>query len=129
MENRLARRTFLVKLGCAAVGVGEFSLLGGTSLRAASPQTAKPSQNKPCDSVWTKVKPIIVEHLHVDEAKVKPSARFVEDLGADSLDMVELIMAFEEAFNIQIPDKDAEGLKTVQEAVDNICSHQRKSSS
>jgi acyl carrier protein len=60
---------------------------------------------------------------------VTPNARFVEDLGADSLDVVELVMAFEEAFNIEIPDKDAEGLKTVQQAVDYICSHQRKSSS
>ena len=126
MENRLSRRTFLGKLGCAAVGVGELSILGETGLRAASPQTAKPSQNKPCDSIWTKVKQIIVEHLRVDETKVKPSARFVEDLGADSLDMVEIIMAFEEAFNIEIPDKDVEGIKTVQEAVDYICSHRPK---
>lgn len=129
MENRLPRRTFLGKLGTAAVGVGEVAMLGGTSLQAASSQTAKPSENKPCDSLGSKVKQIIVKQLGVDEAKVTPNARFVEDLGADSLDMVELIMAFEEAFKIEIPDKDAEGVKTVQEAVDYICSHQPKLSS
>ena len=125
----MSRRTFLGKLGSAAVGVCEVAMLGGTSLQAGSPQTAKPSKNKPCDSIGSKVKQIIVKQLGVDEAKVTPNARFIEDLGADSLDMVELIMAFEEAFNIEIPDKDAEGIKTVQEAVDYICSHQRKSSS
>ena len=128
MENSLSRRTFLGKLGTAAVGVGEIAVLGGTSLPAASSQAAKPSENKPCDSIASKVKHIIAKQLNVDEAKVTPNARFVEDLGADSLDVVELMMAFEEAFGIEIPDKDAEGIKTVQEAVDYICSHQRKAS-
>ncbi len=71
-------------------------------------------------AVDEKVKQIIVEQLGVDEAEVTPSASFVEDLGADSLDQVELIMAFEEAFDIEIPDEDAEKIKTVQDAVDYV---------
>ncbi len=71
-------------------------------------------------AVDEKVKQIIVEQLGVDEAEVTPSASFVDDLGADSLDQVELIMAFEEAFDIEIPDEDAEKIKTVQDAVDYV---------
>ncbi len=71
-------------------------------------------------AVEEKVKQIIVEQLGVDEAEVTPSASFVDDLGADSLDQVELIMAFEEAFDIEIPDEDAEKIKTVQDAVDYV---------
>ena len=61
-----------------------------------------------------KVKQIIVEQLQVDEAEVTPSASFQEDLGADSLDVVELVMQFEEAFDLEIPDEDAEKIKTVR---------------
>ena len=68
-------------------------------------------------SVETRVKEIIVENLGVDGDKVTSDASFVEDLGADSLDTVELVMAFEEEFNIEIPDEDAEKLTTVGEAV------------
>lgn len=64
--------------------------------------------------VNSKIKDIIAEQLSVDSEKVKPEASFVDDLGADSLDIVELIMAFEEAFDIEIPDSDAEKLRTVQ---------------
>ena len=71
-------------------------------------------------AVEEKVKQIIVEQLGVDEAEVTPNASFVDDLGADSLDQVELIMAFEEAFDIEIPDEDAEKIKTVQDAVDYV---------
>jgi len=71
-------------------------------------------------SVEEKVKQIIVEQLGVDEAEVTPSASFVDDLGADSLDTVELVMAFEEAFDIEIPDEEAEKIRTVQDAVDYI---------
>lgn len=71
-------------------------------------------------SVEQKVKQIIVEQLGVDEAQVDQSASFVEDLGADSLDIVELVMAFEEAFGIDIPDEDAEKITTVKQAVDYI---------
>lgn len=70
-----------------------------------------------------KVKQIIVEQLGVDEAEVTPSASFVDDLGADSLDTVELVMAFEEAFEVEIPDEDAEKIRTVQDAFDYIGKH------
>ncbi|MGH7550192.1 MAG: acyl carrier protein [Gemmatimonadota bacterium] len=68
-------------------------------------------------SVDERVKEIIVENLGVDGEKVTSEASFVEDLGADSLDTVELVMAFEEEFDIEIPDEDAERLTTVGEAV------------
>jgi len=71
-------------------------------------------------SVDEKVKQIIVEQLGVDEAQVDPGASFVDDLGADSLDIVELVMAFEEAFGIDIPDEDAEKITTVKQAIDYI---------
>jgi acyl carrier protein len=71
-------------------------------------------------SVEQKVKEIIVEQLGVDEAQVDQSASFVDDLGADSLDIVELVMAFEEAFGIDIPDEDAEKITTVKQAIDYI---------
>jgi len=67
-----------------------------------------------------KVKKIIVEQLGVDDEDVTPEASFVDDLGADSLDTVELVMAFEEAFGIEIPDTDAEKMATVQNVVDYI---------
>jgi acyl carrier protein len=70
-----------------------------------------------------KVKQIIVEQLGVDENEVTPTASFVDDLGADSLDVVELVMAFEEAFEIEIPDEDAEKIATVQSAIDYIKAH------
>ena len=74
-------------------------------------------------SVEERVKQIIVEQLGVDEAEVTPTASFVDDLGADSLDTVELVMAFEEAFDIEIPDEDAEKIRTVQDAVTYIDQH------
>ena len=78
-------------------------------------------------SVDERVKQIIVEQLGVDEAEVTPNASFVDDLGADSLDTVELVMAFEEAFEIEIPDEDAEKIRTVKDAVDYINSHAKGS--
>jgi acyl carrier protein len=77
-------------------------------------------------AVDEKVKSIIVEQLQVDEAEVTPGASFQEDLGADSLDVVELVMQFEEAFDIQIPDEDAEKIKTVKDATDYIEKNQKK---
>jgi acyl carrier protein len=71
-------------------------------------------------SVEEKVKQIIVEQLGVDEGEVTSNASFVDDLGADSLDTVELVMAFEEAFDIEIPDEDAEKIRTVKDAVEYI---------
>ncbi len=70
--------------------------------------------------VDVKVKEIISKQLGVDQSEVTPEASFVEDLGADSLDTVELVMAFEEAFNIEIPDEDAEKIGKVKDAVDYI---------
>ena len=67
-----------------------------------------------------KIKEIVVEQLGVDADQVTPEAKFVDDLGADSLDTVELIMAFEEEFDIEIPDTDAEKIKTVQDVMDYI---------
>ncbi len=74
-----------------------------------------------------KIKQIISEQLGVDEAEVTSSASFVDDLGADSLDQVELVMAFEEAFGIEISDEDAEKMRTVQDAIDYIDKHAKVS--
>ena len=71
-------------------------------------------------AVADKVKGIIVEQLGVDEEEVTPDASFVDDLGADSLDTVELVMAFEEEFDIEIPDEEAEKIATVQDAISYI---------
>ena len=71
-------------------------------------------------SVEEKVKEIIVEQLGVEEDEVTPNAKFIEDLGADSLDTVELVMALEEPFDIQIPDEDAEKIVTVSDAIQYI---------
>ncbi|RME63919.1 MAG: acyl carrier protein [Nitrospirae bacterium] len=67
-----------------------------------------------------KVKELIAKQLGVDISQVTPEASFVEDLGADSLDTVELVMAFEEAFGVSIPDEDAEKIRTVQDAINYI---------
>ena len=77
-------------------------------------------------SVEERVKQIIVEQLGVEESEVTPSASFVDDLGADSLDTVELVMALEEEFETEIPDEEAEKITTVQQAVDYIGSHLKK---
>ena len=71
-------------------------------------------------TTFEKVKKIIVEQLGVDEAEVTPEASITDDLGADSLDQVELVMAFETEFNIDIPDEEAEKIKTVGDAVKRI---------
>ncbi len=70
--------------------------------------------------VEDKVKEIISKQLGVDQSAVTPEVSFIEDLGADSLDTVELVMAFEEAFNIEIPDEDAEKISRVKDAIDYI---------
>ena len=67
-----------------------------------------------------RVKKIVVEHLGVDESKVNHAASFIDDLGADSLDTVELVMAFEEEFEIEIPDDAAEKIQTIKDAIDFI---------
>ena len=70
--------------------------------------------------ILEKVKKVVIDQLSVDESLVTPSASFTADLGADSLDTVELVMAFEEAFGCEIPDEDAEKIATVQDAVNYI---------
>ena len=78
------------------------------------------------DNAEAKVKEIIINELGVEPEKVTPEASFVEDLGADSLDTVELVMAFEEEFGIEIPDEDAEKIANVGDAVKNIDEHSAK---
>jgi acyl carrier protein len=73
--------------------------------------------------VADKVKQIIVDQLGLSPDQVKPEASFIKDLGADSLDIVELVMAMEEEFEIEIPDEEAEKIKTVQNAIDYIVEH------
>ena len=75
-------------------------------------------------SIEERVKKIIVEQLGVKEEDVKPEASFVEDLGADSLDTAELVMALEEEFDIEIPDEEAEKITTVQSAIDYVQNNQ-----
>lgn len=74
-----------------------------------------------------KVKNIIVEQLNVDGDAVKPEATFIEDLGADSLDIVELVMTMEEEFDLEIPDEDAEKIKTVGDVVAYVKTHSKES--
>ena len=77
-------------------------------------------RNKMSDDISSKVKKIVADHLGIDEVKVVEEANFIDDLGADSLDTVELVMAFEEEFEIEIPDEEAEAIQTVQNAVNYI---------
>jgi acyl carrier protein len=77
-------------------------------------------------NIENRVKEIIAEQLGVDKEKVHPDASFVDDLGADSLDTVELVMAFEESFDIEIPDESAEKIRTVQDAIDYIKKHAKE---
>ena len=72
------------------------------------------------DDVSSKVKKIVADHLGIDEAKVTEESSFIDDLGADSLDTVELVMAFEEEFNIEIPDEIAEKITTIKDAIEHI---------
>jgi acyl carrier protein len=74
-------------------------------------------------SIEERVKKVVCEQLGVKEEEAKGTSRFVEDLGADSLDTVELVMALEEEFETEIPDEDAEKLTTVQESIDYIIAH------
>jgi acyl carrier protein len=73
--------------------------------------------------IQERVKQIVVKQLSVEEGKVVPEAKFIDDLGADSLDTVELVMAFEEEFKIDIPDSDAEGIRSVGDAIKYIEQH------
>jgi acyl carrier protein len=85
-------------------------------------ETVMPDQAE----IETKVRQIIVDELGVDENEVTPNARFIDDLGADSLDTVELVMRFEEEFGIEIPDEDAEKIQSVRDAYNYIDQHMKK---
>jgi acyl carrier protein len=85
--------------------------------------TKEQARNLPMSDVADRVKKIVVEHLGVEETKVTENASFIDDLGADSLDTVELVMAFEEEFNCEIPDDAAEKILTIKDAIDFIESH------
>ncbi len=76
-------------------------------------------------TIEQKVKNIIADQLGVGEGEIKPTSSFIEDLGADSLDIVELVMAMEEEFEVEIPDEEAENIKTVQDAVGYITTHKK----
>ena len=76
--------------------------------------------------IASEVKRIIKEQLDVEEKDIKPESTFIEDLGADSLGLVELVLAFEEAFEIDIPDEDTEKIRTVQDAINYIETHAKK---
>jgi acyl carrier protein len=76
-------------------------------------------------NIEQKVKNIIAEQLGVGEDEIKPTSSFIEDLGADSLDIVELVMAMEEEFEVEIPDEEAENIKTVQDAVNYVTTHKK----
>jgi acyl carrier protein len=84
-------------------------------------------EKKPMSTVEERVKKIVAEQLGVKDEEVTNDASFVDDLGADSLDTVELVMALEEEFETEIPDEDAEKITTVQQAIDYIVQHQSKS--
>jgi acyl carrier protein len=86
-------------------------------------QRVNPVEERVMSDVAERVKKIVVEHLGVDESKVTDNASFIDDLGADSLDTVELVMAFEEEFGCEIPDDAAEKIVTVKDAVNFIESH------
>ncbi|HME90427.1 MAG TPA: acyl carrier protein [Myxococcaceae bacterium] len=76
-------------------------------------------------NIEAKVKSIIADQLGVGEDEIKPESSFIEDLGADSLDIVELVMAMEEEFEVEIPDEEAENIKTVGDAINYINSHKK----
>ncbi|HEX8700880.1 MAG TPA: acyl carrier protein [Myxococcaceae bacterium] len=76
-------------------------------------------------SIENKVKNIIADQLGVGEDEIKPESSFIEDLGADSLDIVELVMAMEEEFEVEIPDEEAENIKTVGDAINYINTHKK----
>lgn len=75
--------------------------------------------------IESKVRGIVAEQLGVGEDEIKPESSFVEDLGADSLDIVELVMAMEEEFEVEIPDEEAENIKTVGDAINYISTHKK----
>jgi acyl carrier protein len=85
-----------------------------------------PQGGRSMENIEQRVKKIVAEQLGVNEAEIKNESSFVDDLGADSLDTVELVMALEEEFETEIPDEEAEKITTVQQAIDYISSHVKK---
>jgi acyl carrier protein len=80
----------------------------------------------PSPEMVERLKKIVAEQLGVDESRIVPSARFTDDLNADSLDLVEMIMSLEEEFGVEIPDEDAEKIVSVQDAIDYIDAHKEE---
>jgi acyl carrier protein len=94
--------------------------IAGPPLGELGRTTLRDGKDKKMSDVAERVKKIVVEHLGVEAAQVKEDAKFIDDLGADSLDTVELVMAFEEEFSIEIPDDAAEKIQTVGDAINFI---------
>jgi acyl carrier protein len=118
LSQRDSRRKFISFLGgCGAVVAASCLPFFSKTLEAQN----KPKEAAPANpTVESRVTKVVVEQLGVAPEKVKPSSRFIEDLGADSLDTVELVMAFEEEFAIEIPDSEAEKMVSVQDAINYI---------
>jgi len=89
-------------------------------------RSQKRGKENQMENVDQRVKKIVAEQLGVNEAEIKNESSFIDDLGADSLDTVELVMALEEEFETEIPDEDAEKITTVQQAIDYVTSHAKK---
>jgi acyl carrier protein len=94
--------------------------MNGLAPGASAPEARTMAEGR---DITAEVKRIIKEQLDVDEADIKPESTFIDDLGADSLGLVELVLAFEEAFEIDIPDEDTEQIRTVQDAISYIQKH------
>jgi acyl carrier protein len=91
-----------------------------------SPPHSRKQEGNLMETVEQRVKKIVAEQLGVNDADIKPESTFVDDLGADSLDTVELVMALEEEFECEIPDEEAEKITSVQQAIDYINAHQKQ---
>src|SRR5919112_35607 len=114
-------------MACSGESLQRRQTVGGTSrppaTAARADRTATQEGARMAASTYERLKKIVVEQLGVDEEDVKPEASFVDDLNADSLDLVELIMSLEEEFGTEISDEDAEKIRTVQDAADYIDEH------
>jgi len=115
-----ARGDRVLGRACPIIQVGLSDLLGTLGNRSSEEYQGKSDMSDVAD----RMKKIVVEHLGVDEAKVVEDASFIDDLGADSLDTVELIMAFEEEFDIEIPDDAVEKIATVKDAITFVSNKQ-----
>lgn len=116
--NRISRRLALTLVSSATVAVAtQPTWAGGSSITTGQASSCtRPAR----PDIERRVTKIVVEHLGIDRSKVSESAKFVKDLGADSLDKVELVMAFEEEFDCEIPDDQAEKIVTVGDAIDYL---------